>query len=348
MKKHAVWIIRADGNPQIGSGHIMRTLAIASELRKQEARVIFVCADSCMQEIIEDFGFSLKILNTDSLNIVQELPVFEELIKQWSPDAILVDSYAVNARYLQEIGKNTPLVYFDDFGTCPYCAAGIISYGISAQKDIFERMYEKTQTKLWIGTQYVPLREEFTIQQPPPIHQAVCNILLTVGGGDSLNITSTVLRTFLERKVFKNVTIQVIVGKLNPNKKIITILSEKHPKRIVIHENVTEMASLMCQCDLAISAGGTTLYELCACGVPTICFCYADNQEAHIQEFAKKGVIPFAGDYRTEPQKVIERFIQYFEDMKSVTKRKQQQEKMRLIVDGRGAERLAQELQKLY
>ena len=68
--------------------------------------------------------------------------------------------------------------------------------------------------------------------------------------------------------------------------------------RIVLHEQVSDMAALMSTCDLAFSAGGTTLYELCAVGVPSVSFSMADNQLPGVKAFDDANLIPWAGDIR--------------------------------------------------
>ena len=78
---------------------------------------------------------------------------------------------------------------------------------------------------------------------------------------------------------------------------------------IHIHCNVTNMAELMAESEVALSAGGSTLYELCAVGVPVIAFSFAENQERLVQTFVKRGIAQYGGNYRTDGNKMIQNTI---------------------------------------
>ena len=132
-----------------------------------------------------------------------------------------------------------------------------------------------------------------------------------------------------------------VIGSLSPALPQVKKLAAEFAGRVIIHQNVSKMAELMSACDLAISAGGSTLYELCACGVPSISFAYADNQCPNTEGFAKEGIIPYAGDWRKDEVAVLKNFAEYLSHMQLAAQRLAQQQKMRQVVDGKGAERLA-------
>ena len=96
----------------------------------------------------------------------------------------------------------------------------------------------------------------------------------------------------------------------------------------------------------AVSAGGTTLLELCACGIPTVCFAFADNQLEFAEEMAEHNLLIYAGDVREKddaPHVICENLVCYTKD---AGKRAQSFERMRRLVDGKGAERIAAFLQQ--
>ncbi len=100
----------------------------------------------------------------------------------------------------------------------------------------------------------------------------------------------------------------------------------------------------MREADLAISAGGTTLYELCACGTPSISYSVADNQFGNVRAFDREGLISCAGDIRsgTVPE-MLGKLIAAFDR----NERSARSERMRHVVDGRGADRIAEALIRL-
>ena len=142
-------------------------------------------------------------------------------------------------------------------------------------------------------------------------------------------------------------TLHIIIGKYNENRETLLELAKELPF-LQLHENVTDMAALMSHCDLAISAAGTTLYELCAVGVPTVSFIMADNQITSAKAFAKAGAIPCAGDVRTEKEQVIDNILSFMTEMsQSIVKRTSAHDATSRLVDGNGAFRIAEALWKL-
>ena len=138
--------------------------------------------------------------------------------------------------------------------------------------------------------------------------------------------------------------LHVVVGRLNEDKDKLYKLADELPF-LQLHENVSDMASLMTSCDLAVSAAGTTLYELCAAGVPSISFCLADNQLTAAKAFDEAGAIPCAGDIRRSCDEVlgnVMNFVTYMSE--NSKKRKAALETMRQLVDGKGAMRIAKAL----
>jgi spore coat polysaccharide biosynthesis predicted glycosyltransferase SpsG len=106
------------------------------------------------------------------------------------------------------------------------------------------------------------------------------------------------------------------------------------------------MASLMSSCDLAVSAAGTTLYELCALGVPSISFTMADNQLTTANAFAAVEAIPCAGDLRTGVDAVLDEVLRFITES-SPEKRKAAHETMSSLIDGKGALRIAEAIAEL-
>lgn len=134
-----------------------------------------------------------------------------------------------------------------------------------------------------------------------------------------------------------HVIYHVILGAMNQDISEIERISAGCP-RILLHRNVTDMRSLMLSCDAAISAGGTTLFELCACGLPTVSYVLADNQIMNAASFEEAGLMLSAGG-------VDERFARrIFEQLNALLQnwrlRQQMAERMQTLVDGNGAIRL--------
>lgn len=116
----------------------------------------------------------------------------------------------------------------------------------------------------------------------------------------------------MRSKEFKDITVHIVAGAYNKNKEQLKQLGSSF-KRVELHENVTEMAKLMAFCDIAITAGGTTTYELCACGIPSIAIALADNQLNNVKRFAEEGLLLYAGDITRNKAAVLETVFIYLQ-----------------------------------
>ena len=138
----------------------------------------------------------------------------------------------------------------------------------------------------------------------------------------------------------------VIVGILNEDVAIFEKIADN--KNIVLYNNVHNMAELMQQIDIAISAAGTVLFECCKMQIPTIFYCMADNQEDVVKGFGEDDLMLYAGDIRFIDQQVpahITQLIEYLD--KNALVREEMIMRMQNKIDGKGAERIAKEIIKL-
>ena len=106
-------VFRADGNPAIGSGHIMRCLSIAEAIRRRGGECAFITADSACGELIAA-GFDWRVLNTDYRRMDYELPALRRQLRSLHARKLVVDSYYVTEGYFEELSNDVPVVYLDD------------------------------------------------------------------------------------------------------------------------------------------------------------------------------------------------------------------------------------------
>lgn len=368
-------VIRADANSKIGMGHVMRCLSVADALIKRREEVLFVTADDTPVPLLIKKGIPYRVLHTDYADMEAELPGLlcilqeltqraelpEEVLSRMSSQrkdiAILVDSYYVTEKYLAALKKRITTIYMDDIYAFSYPVDMLINYNIYGEEMGYEKDAAFADTKLLLGTKYVPLREEFSagagyVQSRKEFSEGVENvtpaadggILITTGGSDSFNLAGQLLMEAMKYDALKTKEYHVVSGSLNPHIGELQALAQKH-ENIHIHCNVTNMAELMAESEVALSAGGSTLYELCAVGVPVIAFSFAENQEHLVQTFVKRGIAQYGGNYRTDGNNMIQNTIAGLqklcgdEALKTEYRRKALQ-----LVDGRGAERIAEAL----
>ncbi len=338
-------IIRADGNAKIGAGHLMRCLTIAEAMRTmqtEEDRLLFVCAEEQSAALVREHGFEVEVLDTDYLNMEAELPKLEKLLSIGETRRILlVDSYYVTAAYLQALGRLGRTVLLDDMQKCVFPVDAVINYNAFADRAVYEKLYEGTNTKLYIGSSYVPIREQF-LQKKYQVADTVRNVLITTGGSDKDNLAGQILQELFQMPDSSKLNYHLITGRFNPHMQELKRLEALEPG-LHIHYDVKDMAALMADCDLAITAGGTTIYELSVIGVPFICFSYAENQEALTEYIGRRQIAGFAGACHRETLATIGRIRQLFMEYSTqMEKRNMCYEKERALIDGFGANRLAQ------
>ena len=313
----------------------MRCLALANGLKKAGQTPLFIVADENSEQLLQSSGYRIINLHTQWNNLDSEITQITAVLQQQKITKLIVDTYFVTEKYLSSLEKVCPVIYIDDLNLFQYPVSVVVNYNIYASDIPYQEIYRGIKTKLLLGPQYAPLREEFQNIEPC-IRDSVQRILITVGGSDRYNIAGKILQEICVDNRFSGIEFHVVVGKLNPHITELQELAEVNPL-IKIHQNVTEMAKLMQSCDLAVTAGGSTMYELCACGIPSVCFSWADNQLMAVKSFSEKGIVPCAGDMRVDEVGcvcgIIECLYELLEDKKM---RGERSRLMRRVADGMG------------
>lgn len=334
--------VRVDGNEILATGHVMRCLSIAEALRKLGEEVVFVVADDRPRELISSKNFQMDVLNTTWDDLNQEAKILCEYINKNHVNVLLLDSYYVTKEYLQILSQYTKIIYIDDLKRFDYPVNTIIHYSPFAKEEEYRRIYKEEGRfpRILCGGEYIPLREEFAYQ-PYEVKEKVSKVLITTGGTDQLNVAGNLLNNLLENEALTFLEYHVIIGCFHSDKEGLQKLAEKHTN-ISVHENVKNMSDFMRHCDVAISAGGTTLYELCACGIPTICLEVADNQQGAII-WQQQDYMEYAGNAYVDMESCIIQcetsLIKYMDDREM---REHRSHRMQRLVDGSGAMRIAQ------
>lgn len=333
---------RADGNDVIATGHIMRCLSIAANVRRFGFEVTFVLADESPRHLIEGRGFNADILGTTWDDLDNEINVMCSYINEHNVRVLVVDSYYVTEKYLRNLSENTNVVYIDDLFAFAYPVDTIINYGVFANVERYNELYKgKATPRYLVGGSYVPLREEFSGIEHD-INAEIRRVLITTGGTDRLNVAGNLLKELMHEEELVSIEYNVIVGCFNNNKDMLKAMADESGGRIVLHENVNNMSDYMKKCDAAISASGSTLYELCACGMPTVCFEIASNQEG-AERWENEGYMLYSGNAAKDLDSCINSCISKLIWLNNhYQERMEMSSRMQKLVDGKGAERLAE------
>ncbi len=332
------------GGAGIGLGHLMRCLSLADELKKQGAQVYFVSKDyKAGNDLLKSRGYEVKTIEPNAFE--------DEDLKQGAPllksaDLIITDSYEIGTYYLQKLKQlKTPIASLDDLYGNPNLTTIpsdiIINPNPYAKKSDYKNKTSK-DTTLLVGNKYTPLREEFSkaTQAKRILNRDVESILITMGGEDKEDNTKKIMQTI--EALPSNLKIAVILGAANTHKQQLETYSKTLKNKYQIIQNVPRISEYMLNCDIAITAAGSTVWELCAAGTPFIAIQVADNQQGII-DYIKKSKIGLAIGYPTK-QGLEELLRQLQILIKDFKLREKLSAKAKRIIDGKGAQRLAKEL----
>lgn len=331
---------RVDGNENIGTGHLMRCISIASELEKKGEPYKFIVSDDDSADFLSRFDISCICLHSDWKDLDSEVEQIKDVLAEYGNTVLLIDSYYVTKEYFKEIKKLAKIFYIDDLCKDIYLCDGLINYSVYSAKFEYDKKYDRS-TKLYLGCKYTPLGLEYnTVVSHRSDH--INNVLVTTGGSDPCEFTYSFLESLKDDLCFETLVFHVIIGRYFKNKEEIKRLGERIGSNIVVHENLLNLAEVMSNCDAAISSGGTTLYELASLGIPTICFSFVDNQQDNCEYFSEKpDYMCYVGDYRTQE----DIFVQIKNHLKDLStnhnKCRRINKNLKLLVDGRGSERIA-------
>ena len=332
--------IRVDANQVIATGHLMRCLSISKEFSRD---CLFITADNNASNIINKNGFDYVCLDSRYDDLDSEISKLDKVILDNNINKLLIDSYYVTPKYLKYFTDKIKTIYIDDINKFIYPVSALINY--SPYYDLFDykKLYKNQITKFLLGCDYVPLRQEFQDINIKKIDN-IKKILITSGGTDNFNFAGNFLEQIINKNLFRDIEFHIVVGSFNKNKDMLYSL-ELNYNNIILHENVEKMSELMRLCDVAITAGGSTMYELCACSLPAISFSFADNQLYGVKRFDEMGVIRYAGDIRSGDNILFNNIINILQNyIKNPEKLFDRSFLMKKIVDGNGARRLAREI----
>lgn len=287
--------IRADADSKIGIGHIMRCIALAQAWQDQGKEVTFIshCGSGILKERIQIEGFrfiSLDHVCPDSSDLMNTLSILKNKSADQKPWLVL-DGYHFTPEYQNAIrDERILLIVIDDMNHLPLYHADILLNQNIHAPDL--KYHCDDDTTLLIGADYVLLRREFLKYQDfkRQIPDRAKNVLVTFGGADPDNGTLKVIEA-LKLLNEPGIAVRIIIGPANPHQETLrkAIVSADFNAALLI--NPSNMPEQMAWADMAVSAGGSTCWELAFMGVPSIVIILADNQAAVAEYLMNKKAV---------------------------------------------------------
>lgn len=334
-------IIRADAFVKLGTGHVMRCLALAQAAKKLGKKVIFASVPGmeAIENRLRNESFEV-IHQTHERGSMEDAEWTAGLAKERGAEWIVVDGYHFKDNYQKTLKeKGLKLLFIDDYGHCGhYFADYVLNQNIYASDSIYPT--KEPHTKLLLGLKYALLRKEFESfrkikREIPDVAQ---KILITLGGSDPDNISTKIVESLENIKNFK-LEIKLIVGGANPHLEKIKKAVDDSSHNIETIRNASNMPELMKWADFAISGAGSSCWELCLLGLPMAVLVLADNQKPIAEGLEKaQAALNMGWGSKLEKMETAKTMSDVITDK---TKRILMSEKAFKLVDGLGAERVA-------
>lgn len=299
--------VRADASPDIGSGHVMRSLCLADALKARGAAVRFLCRDlpAHLGELVGGHGHELAALPSRSMAPrptesawpddlrTQDLQDVGAALQDWAGcDWLVVDHYAASSGWEEGARRHARrLMAIDDLGRTHDCNllldANLYLDGTSPYAGRLP-----PACRVLLGPAYALLRPEFLSARAAAVVRdgPAQRLLVFMGGMDASNATGLVLAALqCIGQARRPAAMDVVIGQGHPARRDITAACLA--LGAVLHVQTTEMAGLCAAADLAIGAGGSATWERCAVGLPTLALCLADNQRAILHNGSRAGLL---------------------------------------------------------
>lgn len=347
--------IRADGNTNIGMGHVMRCLSVAEAASGKGQEIFFLTADESCRDMIEERGFRVIVLGTDYKDMMSELPLLENRFDK-ARDILLVDSYQVSVEYYKALRNFVCVACFEDMGTA-YPVNLLINYNVygpqlagcyQAQKQE-DKGIDRYPDNVLLGVEYMPLRKAFQVPSAYRVKDNITDVMITTGGSDPYFAAAALADAFLKDDFLAEQKLHwhLVSGPFNS---FADQLKSKYGtyENVTIHENVKDMRSLLLQSDVVVSATGSTIYEVSSLGVPMIVFYFAENQRQGAEALEQLTDIVNAGCFAKEAEAVTCRAVKALQKcIHQKTYRELLHSQEKKLVDGKGALRIAEQLIRL-
>jgi UDP-2,4-diacetamido-2,4,6-trideoxy-beta-L-altropyranose hydrolase len=340
-------LLRADASARIGTGHVMRCLALAQACRAAGGQAAFLshCESKTLRHHVEAAGIRFIPLDTHHphpADIQRTLTLLREFQTEW----LVIDGYHFDPAYQQRVREaGYRLLVIDDTAHWPnYNADIVLNQNINARQLPY---VVDPDTMLLLGTRYALLRHEFLAWRNwrRGTLELACKVLVTLGGSDPDNMTGKVIKA-LEKMEVPGLEVKIVVGPANPHLDTLRRAAKASSINLQFLTTVNDMPSLMAWAEVAVSAGGSTCWELAFMGVPNIVLVLAENQCRIAQGLEEAGVTINLGWSHQVSEDDIATKLQGL--CQAGERRSHMSWLGRRLVDGEGAPRVIQSLRAAH
>ena len=335
-------VFRVDSSIKIGVGHLMRCLALADEFKRRHHKVTFICrglrgnSNALVKQknhkiftLPVNIEFQSDSFYLDWLGGTQEQDAEQTLaIMPKNTDLLIIDSYALDEIWHKRLKTYVKIIMvIDDLADRNFDCDVLLNQNLGAQKEEYKNKVPD-DCELLLGCDYALLRSEFSKLRVRMLEKRrntkeIKNILVSMGGSDIKNLTYDILRAMDD-----GFNVTVILGSSSPHNEMIQEYVKDKNITVIVDSN--NMPELMLESDLAIGTGGSTSWERCCLGLPTLLFVVDDNQRRIASNLEKIGAVKVVNNFESDFKEVWENFEAWVKMF----------EKSKIICDGLGVQRV--------
>ena len=308
-------VFRVDASLQIGTGHVMRCLSLADELRSRGAECHFICREhpGNLIGLIQGRGFAAVAMPADAakfrsgdamatthahwLGCDWQIDAEQTLaiVRAIRPDWLVVDHYAIDSRWEEALRPQARrILVIDDLADRAHFCDLLLDQNLGRDTSHYAAKVPP-QCVVLAGPRYALLRREFQAHREMSLvrrkNPALRQLLITMGGVDRPNATEKVLEALKGCALPKGCRIVVVMGPHAPWLAAVKEVAITMPWTTEVRVGVENMAHLMVESDMAIGAAGATVWEMCCLGVPSLMVVLAENQRAAAAALVKMSAI---------------------------------------------------------
>jgi len=338
-------MFRVDANQYIGMGHLMRCITLALELKKQHHQVAFIYKKSTfdLTLFIENIGFSAYPIIENTESLAEDALKTSSIISCLTcrVDWLIIDNYKLSEQFERSLKKVVgKIMIIDDLANRKHDCDLLLDQNIFCLNR-YDNLVPKYCTKL-IGSEFSLLRNEFLLKRNKSKRslKSLKHILVNFGGGDDKGLIIKAVEAIASLKI-SDITCDVIIGQANPHKDEL-VESLANNSFIRTHTHVSNISDYMNLADLAIGSGGSSIWERCCLGLPSIITAITDIEEELAIHCQRKGLLKYIGKhnnvYVDNISTAMKHLLNHPKELQLMS------EQGRKVVDGLGAKLVVQKM----
>jgi UDP-2,4-diacetamido-2,4,6-trideoxy-beta-L-altropyranose hydrolase len=272
-----------DAGPRVGGGHVMRSLTLADALGALGAGCAFMAPPevAALLDAFAPGAARLAVASTEPRDLAAA-------VSAEAFDAIVFDHYGLSSRDHRAMGQGRPVLVIDDLADRPLGADIVVDSGPSRTAEDYEGLLPEA-ARLLLGPSFAPVRPEFAALRETALAwrgEPVQRILVAMGLTDVGGVTARIVERLRLR--VGELGLDVVLGAGAPSLPGLAKVARRD-SRLTLHVDTHQMARLTAEADIAVGGAGSSTWERCTLGLPTLQVVLADNQRAAAEALAVRG-----------------------------------------------------------